>query len=89
MCPRGDDPLTLNVDKTHIKTTSLEGREVQNVTAQSSTKQMNGGQVTFTYTDLYNAEWTTRPVDLPPVQTVHNKNGKIYSGAFEWAPVSF
>jgi hypothetical protein len=38
---------------------------VQNVTARAVTRLINGGQATFIFTDMYNAEWTTRPATLP------------------------
>ena len=87
MCPRGDDPLTKDVDVTQTETTSLQVPEVQNVTAQSVSALMNGGQVTFTHTDLYNGVWTTRPVDLPTVSTLANTYQKMAAVPFGWVPV--
>jgi hypothetical protein len=84
MCPRGDDPITTEVDVTQIQTTSLQVDEVQNVTVASVTAPINGGEVTFTYTDLYNGMWTTRPVTLPLVKTWNNKNGIIMHNQFNW-----
>jgi hypothetical protein len=45
MCPRGDDPLTTEVDISQTETTSLQVAEVQNVTVQSVNAPINGGQV--------------------------------------------
>jgi hypothetical protein len=93
MCPKGNDPLTVDVDVTQTETTSLQVEEIQNVTIQKSSAggsgqgaNMNGGQVTFTYTDLYNGKWTTRPVDLPLVKTHENKNTKLYQSTVAWVP---
>jgi len=88
MCPRGDDPLTTEVDISQTETTSLQVVEVQNVTVQSVNAPINGGQVTFTYTDLYNGVWTTRPVDLPLVKTWNNKNTKIKNNPHNWQLVA-
>jgi hypothetical protein len=75
MCPKGDDPLTKEVDITQEMTTSLQLDEVQNVTVQSVNGiPINGGEVTFTYTDLYNGVWTTRPISLPDAKTYTNNN---------------
>jgi hypothetical protein len=85
MCPKGDDPLTSEVDVTQASTTSLQVNEVQNVTVQAVSANMNSGEVTFTYTDLYNGQWTTRPVELPLVKTWSNKNGYLQTpGGFRW-----
>jgi hypothetical protein len=84
MCPKGDDPLTTEVDITQTETTSLQVDEVQNVTVQSVNAPINSGEVTFTYTDLYNGVWTTRPVSLPLVKTWINKNSKLKTQQFEW-----
>jgi len=81
MCPKGDDPLTKEVDITQTETTSLQVNEVQNVTVQSvNGHPINGGEVTFTYTDLYNGVWTTRPITLPSAKAWHNNN-KVATGA--------
>lgn len=76
MCPKGDDPLTTEVDITQTETTSLQVAEVQSVSVVAATDfltgtsfKMNGGEVAFTYTDLYGTAWTTRPVTLPLVKT--------------------
>jgi hypothetical protein len=84
MCPRGDDPLTTEVDVTQTTTTSLQVDEVQNVTIEAVNGNMNGGEVTFTYTDMYNGVWTTRPVVLPLVKTWSNQNAKLQGQQFPW-----
>ena len=55
---------------------------MQNVTVQSVTAPMNGGEVTYTYTDVYNGAWTTRPVTLLKVKSWNNRN--ISSNSFKW-----
>ena len=53
VCPRGDDPLTRDVDVTQLTTTSLQLDEVQNVTVQAQGLYgINGGEVAFTFTDV-------------------------------------
>ena len=57
MCPKGDDPLTKEVDITQTETTSLQVSEVQTVSiTPRSNKYVNGGSFTLTYTDLYNGK---------------------------------
>jgi hypothetical protein len=51
---------------------------------QKVTAPINGGEVTFTYNDMYNGVWTTRPVELPLVQTWSNKNGHMKVNQFNW-----
>jgi hypothetical protein len=87
MCPRGDDPLTKDVDSKQITTTSLQVNEVQRITAQAVAANLNGGEVTFSYTDVYNGVWTTRPVVLPSVTALPNSKGKIDAMPFNWHPV--
>jgi hypothetical protein len=74
LCPKGDDPLTLQVDDSPLqsRTTSLQAQEVQNVTVRSEGAPMNSGNVTFTYTDLYGGAWTTRPILLPVAKAFVN-----------------
>jgi hypothetical protein len=88
MCPKGDDPLSVDVDLTQTTTTSLQVKEVQNVTAQMVTREMYGGQVTFSFTDLYNGEWTTRPIELPLPKSFENANGMLRGQQFEWQPLT-
>jgi hypothetical protein len=87
MCPRGDDALSKDVDVQQTTTTSLQVSEVQNATVQSVMAPINGGEITFTYTDLYNGVWTTRPVTLPLVKTFHNQNGQLRTTDYNWQPV--
>ena len=71
-----------------IETTSLQLPEVQNVTARAVTRLINGGQATFIFTDMYNAEWTTRPVTLPHATTLSNAKAKMQTSVFAgWHPL--
>eukprot|EP00947_MAST-08B_sp_MAST-8B-sp1_P005326 g5326.t1 len=72
MCPKGDDPMTVEVDVSHKETDSVQVVEVQNVTARSVSALVNSGNVTFTYRDMYNGVWTTRPVLLPAAKAFVN-----------------
>ena len=83
-CPHGDDPLSIAIDHSQGLTTSLELAEAQNVTVQAVGAPMNGGQITFSYTDAYGGTWTSRPVDLPLIKTIHNKNGHLKGTHFNW-----
>ena len=71
-----------------IETTSLQLPEVQNVTARAVTRLINSGQATFVFTDMYNAEWTTRPVTLPHAATLSNAKAKMQTSVFAgWHPL--
>ena len=76
--------MTILVDESLEKTTSVQEVEVQNVTVESVAAPMNGGEITFTYRDMYDQEWTTRPVELPLVKTFGNRKGMLSVNHFNW-----
>ena len=58
--------------------------DAQNVTVQARAGLLNGGEVAFTYQDLYNTVWTTRPVRLPQVKVWSNTGSEMTAAQFNW-----
>jgi len=61
MCPKGDDPLTHEVENSGDGT-QQQAAEVQTVTFNAG--RGLGGTATLTYNDLYGQSWTTRPFSI-------------------------
>jgi hypothetical protein len=61
LCPKGDDPLTHEVENSGDGTSSQQS-EVQTVTFNAG--RGLGGTATLTYNDLYGQSWTTRPFNV-------------------------
>jgi hypothetical protein len=61
MCPKGDDPLTHEVENSGDGT-QQQAAEVQSVTFNAG--RGLGGTATLTYNDLYGQSWTTRPFSI-------------------------
>jgi hypothetical protein len=61
LCPKGDDPLTYEVENSGDGAAN-QGPEVQTVTFTAG--RGIGGTATLTYNDLYGQSWTTRPFNV-------------------------
>jgi hypothetical protein len=61
LCPKGDDPLTHEVENSGDGRSSQQS-EVQTVTFNAG--RGLGGTATLTYNDLYGQSWTTRPFNV-------------------------
>jgi hypothetical protein len=61
LCPKGDDPLTHEVENSGDGRASQQS-EVQTVTFNGG--RGLGGTATLTYNDLYGQSWTTRPFNV-------------------------
>jgi hypothetical protein len=61
LCPKGDDPLTHEVENAGDGRASQQS-EVQTVTFNAG--RGLGGTATLTYNDLYGQSWTTRPFNV-------------------------
>jgi len=61
LCPKGDDPLTHEVENAGDGSAS-QTVEVQTVTFNAG--RGLGGMATLTYNDLYGQSWTTRPFNV-------------------------
>merc|ERR1719440_2216390 len=61
LCPKGDDPLTYEVENSGDGRASQQS-EVQTVTFNAG--RGIGGTATLTYNDLYGQSWTTRPFNV-------------------------
>merc|ERR1719389_1389450 len=66
LCPKGDDPLTHEVENSGDGRASQQS-EVQTVTFNAG--RGLGGTATLTYHDLYGQSWTTRPFAVGGDQT--------------------
>lgn len=57
MCLKGDDPLTTVYSKG-----TAQVNHIQNIEFTTSSAASAGDALTITFTDLYGADWTTRPI---------------------------